>query len=160
MDEESIVLQLQRAREGGVALRVYRKAIMGKVCVKLLDQYTGKQVEVLLVGEPGKALVEDLEVSLYTPMEVSYFERQNRSLIERGTLILVSEKGVTPLSLENAISDERITELLTGTFAALASEVKKISSVTTLNRMLKAAEELNRPVKTVNLIKAQIEKIQ
>ena len=160
MDEESIVLQLQRAREGGVAMRVYRKAIVGKVCVKLLDQYTGKQVEVLLTGEPGKALMEDIEVSLYTKMEVNYFERQNRGLIERGSLILVSEEGNTPVRMENAISDEQITELLTGTYTVLAAAIKKISSVTTLNRILKVAEDLNRLIKTINLIKSQIEKVQ
>lgn len=161
MTLNNIVLsQIMKAQEEGAPLKVYRKVITGKVVVRTIDTYTGNPTEMLIPGTTPTTEKVDLEVPLWTPYEVSYFEKNNKSLIESGVLIPVGAKSEVEVSFDNALTDEQITEMLTSHFLSLKGKLEKITSETTLQRVLTIAEELNRPAKTLAAIKARLEELQ
>lgn len=158
--ENTIVAEILRAQQNGAPLVTYRKAIMGRLVVRVLDPYRGIGSEVMLQGDPRKTEPTELEVSLYTPLEVKYFEKYNRTLIEKGSLVPVSSAAELLVNRVNALSDEEIDTLVTASYFTLTSKLAEVTSEVTLQRILEAAERLNRPAKTLNTIKARIATVQ
>ena len=157
---DNIVSQIMLAQENGVPRRIYRKAIVGRVIVRSIDPFSGGRTEVLIQGDPRKTDASDLEISLWTQLEVKFFEKANKSLIEAGSLVLVEERSVDTINYDNAISDAQIEELVVAPYFTFKSEVNKLSSETTLQRVLKIAEDLNRPANTLKLLKLRLEELQ
>jgi len=157
---DNIVSQIMLAQENGVPKRIYRKAIVGRVIVRSIDPFSGGRTEVLIEGDPQVTEAADLEVSLWTSLEVKYFEKANKGLIENGSLIRVEERSVETINYDNAISDAQIAELVVAPYFTLKSEINKLSSETTLQRILKIAEDLNRPAKSMRLLMLRLEEIQ
>lgn len=160
MDNEKTIISQLLAAQGGEPLQVYRKAIRGVVIVKVIDPYTANPAELILQGELDSASPEDLEVPLYTELEVSYFQRYNRSLIESGSLVLLSEKTDVTVNFSNAMDDEAMRDVVNSPYFSLKKTVNNLTSPTALRRLLKMAEEENRPAKTLSLIKLRLEEVQ
>jgi len=156
----SIVTAIMVAQEKGEPERVYRKAIVGRVIARVIDPYSGERAEVLIEGVPGKEDASKLEVSLWTPFEVKFFEQFNKGLIENGSLILVSERTEFQVDMSNALSDERLGEIVTSPFLSLRKSLREITSETTLHRLLKKAKDVSRPSKTVQEIELRLEEVQ
>lgn len=160
METNTIVEQIMKAQEMGTPLAVYRKTILGKVVVRILDPFSGKPNDVLIHGEPGKTANDDLEVCLWTPVEIKFFEKYNKSLIEKGSVVLVGQKSENTIDRTNSLNDQEITDLLSGNYAQLKSTVNQLTSETTLQRVLRIATEMNRPAKTIQMLQERIEEVQ
>lgn len=160
--ENSIAGNILMAQEKGVPIKVYRKAIVGKVIVRIVDPFSlsGEKAELLLEGAPNKVDASEIEVKLWTDFEVKYFERFNKGLIERGSLVRVDKPTEFVLKDTNAMSDDELKELAVARFFALTKQLSEITSETTLQRLLKAAKDLNRPSKTIETIALRIEELQ
>jgi hypothetical protein len=157
---DSIVAQIMRAQEEGEPEKVYRKAIVGKVVARVIDPFSGERAEVLIEGDPSKVDKSELEISLWTPLEVSYFERFNKGLIESGSLVLANEQSKFKVDYNNALSDEQLEEIVTARFFSMQKSLGQITSETTLQRLLDKAKEVNRPAKTIQEIETRLEEIQ
>jgi hypothetical protein len=157
---DSIVAQIMQAQDSGEPEKVYRKAIVGKVIAQVIDPFSGSRTEVLITGVPGKVDNSELEISLWTPMEVKFFERFNKGLIENGSLVVASEKSELRVNYSNALSDEELAEVVTSKFFSMQKTLSEITSETTMQRLLAKAKELNRPSKTVQEIELRLEEIQ
>lgn len=158
--QDSLVKQIMLAQDLGIPAKVYRKVIVGKVCVKMLDPFSGQSTEVLIEGDPKTTSPADLEISLWTSPEVRFFEKLNRGLIENGSLVVAEGKTEDPVDFTNALSDEELEALVTDRFFTFKKALLEITSETTAQRILKAAERMNRPVATMNLIRDHIESLQ
>lgn len=160
MDTQTIVGQIIAAQENGEPQAIYRKTILGKVIVKALDQFTGKAVDIILYGVPGKDPDEDIEICLWAPIEVKFFERYNKGLIEKGSLAKVDSMAETVINRTNSLNDDEIKELVSGNYRRLESTLSDITSEATLQRVYKLAVELNRPAKTLGVIQTRVEEVQ
>jgi len=160
--ENSIAGGILMAQEKGQPEKVYRKAIMGKLVVKIVDPFSlsGDKAELLIEGDPNKVDASDIEINLWTPFEVQYFERFNKGLIEKGSLVRVDKPTDFVLKDTNAMSDEELKETATAPFFTLTKTLSEITSETTLQRLLKTAKDLSRPSKTIQTIELRIEELQ
>ena len=157
---DSIVSQIMRAQEGGVPEKVYRKVIVGKIIARVIDPFSGDRAEVLVEGDPRNTDKSDLEISLWTPLEVAYFEKYNKGLIEKGSIVQVGEQSEFKIDRGNALSDEELEEVCTSPFFSMQKTLGQITSETTMQRLLEAAKRLNRPAKTLQEIELRLEQIQ
>jgi hypothetical protein len=158
--ENNVVAAIMLAQEQGEPVKVYRKAIVGKVIARVIDPFSGERAEVLISGDPKNTAASELEISLWTPFEVKYFEQFNKGLIEKGSLVLAQNRTEFKVDYTNALSDEQLVELVTSPFFTMRKALRDITSETTLQRMLKTAKESNRPAKTVQEIELRLEEIQ
>lgn len=155
-----IVAEIMAAQQSGEPLRTYRKAITGKVAVRVLNPFSGEPAEAIIYGEPNKAASAELEINLWTPTELKYFETYNRGLIQSGTLVVVSKRSDHPLNTINAQDDDALRDLVTSPFLRLKKVLGEITSETTLQRALVIAEEENRSAKVLGLIKERLADLQ
>ncbi len=158
--QDGIVAEIMKAQSQGEPLKVYRKAITGKVIVKIIDEFSGDRAELLLEGDPKNTELSEIEVSLWTPMEVTFFERFNKSLIEKGSLIVADRKSEVEIDFSNAIDEEGIKELVTEPYFSMQKHLNNITSETTLQRVLEVAKQVNRPAKTLETIELRLEEVQ
>lgn len=86
------------------------------------------------------------------------FKVANKYAIEKGLIIETDEPSVD-WDTTNAISDEKAVELVKN-YLALKSELPKITSLPTMQKLLNAAHDQDRPNKTIKLIEARLEEIQ
>lgn len=157
---DGIVAEIMRAQNEGDPLKVYRKAIIGKIIARVIDPFSGERAEVLVEGHPKNTPVADLEISLWTPLEVTYFEKFNRGIIENGSLIVVGGRSDDIVNFSNALSDEDLERICTEPFFSMRKDIKKITSETTMQRLLTLAKEVNRPARTLQEIELRLEEIQ
>lgn len=157
---DGIVAEIMRAQAEGDPLKVYRKAIVGKIIARVIDPFSGERAEVLVEGHPAKTPVADLEISLWTPLEVTYFEKFNRGIIENGSIVVVDGKSEDIINFSNALSDEDLERICTEPFFSLRKDIKRITSETTMQRLLATAKRINRPARTLQEIELRLEEIQ
>jgi len=158
--EENLVTQILMAQERGVPEKVYRKVIVGKVVVRIIDPFSGKRTELLVEGDPKVTDPAELEVSLWTPLEVKFFEKFNKGLIENGSLVVAGSKSERIINFANALSDEELKDLVTDRYFTFKKRLGEITSETTVQRLLQIAKDVNRPAKTLQTIELRLEEIQ
>lgn len=128
----------------------FRKTILGKVHVLVLDPFTGKVEEVILEGDPRK-LPQGSFIELWDKKGEMFFRRANRKHFEKGSLsemFKVPEEQVSP----NQITDEQIDEVLNKPFLALDKKLNEFTSTAPVARFLNRARELDKSVKVVKRI--------
>jgi hypothetical protein len=136
----------------------YIKATLGRVVVKILDPITGQQVEVVLSGDP-KLKEESCILDLWTSTEQTYFERNNKQILGDGLLVDFKE-SIEAVPTANNVSDAQIIEALTGKFFQVKKLLDGFTATAPVERMLTLAEEMNRPVKTIDAIKGKLAELQ
>lgn len=136
----------------------YIKAVLSRVSVKILDPISLRESEVILSGDPSKE-EQSCILDLWTPMELVYFERNNRQILSEG-LVIEYNKSVKPVASVNVISDDEIDAALNDRFFTLKNLLDKFTSPAPVARVLAKAQELNKPVKTIDAIKARLSELQ
>jgi hypothetical protein len=136
----------------------YIKATLGRVVVKILDPITGQQVEVVLSGDP-KLKEESCILDLWTSTEQTYFERNNKQILGEGLLVDFKE-SIEAVPTANNVTDTQIVDALTGKFFQVKKLLDGFTSTAPVERMLTLAEEMNRPVKTIDAIKGKLAELQ
>lgn len=85
------------------------------------------------------------------------FKIANRESLEKGYIMETTEPSVD-WDTSNAISDEKAAELVK-TYIGLKNELPKLTSLAIVKKLLAAAEEQDRPTKTIRLIEARINEL-
>ena len=136
----------------------YIKVTLGRVSCKILDPISGEQVEVILEGDP-KLKPDTCILEIWTQVEDTYFQRANKSILNEGLVISYESEAIT-VEFPNSVSDEDMTEALAGKFMQVKNLLDKFTSTVPAERMLNLAEDMNRPVKTIDAIKARLSELQ
>lgn len=134
------------------------KAVISRVSVKILDPVSLQPSEVILMGDP-KDEPEDSILDLWTPVEVVYFERNNKQILKEG-LIVEYNKSIKTEPSVNLLSDEEIDTILNDRFFTLKNTLDKLTSPAPVHRILMRAEQLDKPTKTVKAIQARLSELQ
>lgn len=119
--------------------------------VFVADPETGK---VTLIRKEFDYEQEVLEI--YSENELKLFQRLNRHNIENG--VLVTYENTSPgVDLSNVLSDSEVAEIAaTKQVLSLRKRLQAFTSAYTLQRIQKAAEELDRPHSIMKVIQERI----
>jgi len=90
--------------------------------------------------------IEDITITLWTDMGHEYFRRANKILIQRGYIAPYTAEVVEEISV-NEIEDAVLV-------------LKKFTSPVPVMRMLRLAQELNKPVGTISAIQKRLSELQ
>lgn len=151
------------AMQEGDPVASYRKTVLGKVYVTVLNVFSKEPEMVQLYGQPGEP---KSIISVWSIPEDIFFQRSNRRLLEKGSVIRVDlpkradlPAPATPVSLEQS-SDEVLRQLVNSRFKALEAALNKTGSEALVYRLLTLAQEEEKSEKIINAIKLRLTEIQ
>lgn len=146
----------------GKPYKSYIKTILGKVFIETLDPFSNAPFGTLLVGNPRTPDATCI-VDVWSPMEDAFFRRRNRKHLESGTLIQYERTSdatdIKPEFMADA-SDEKLIELLGKKYLALITDLNKITSEVTIQRLITLARENEKSVKILAAIEARLSELQ
>ena len=142
------------AMQEGLPLASYKKTIFAQLRVKILDPIRLMEEEVILKGDP-ELNEESCQVKIWSSAEDKYLRRNNKFHFESGALVPFSAAQEESFQV-NQISDEEIEAVLIQPFFTLKNKLESFTSTIPVRRFLSAAERLNRPVRTIELLKKKL----
>jgi len=151
LKDEAIRREVQEVMQEGKPYATYKKTVLGRVLVRLLDPIRLIETEVVLSGDPNDN-PESAIVSVWSSSEDKYLQRNNKPHLESGMLI-PCEPAEMEISNLNQISDEDVEEILSQPYFTLKNRLSTFTSTVPVRRFLIMAEKMNRPIKTIDYIK-------
>lgn len=144
------------AMQEGTPLKRYRKTILGKVCVAVLNPFSGEPEEIILEGNPSNPKdLDNLVIDIWDVQQDQFFIRFNKNHFRSGTIEEFDVKVVLEEPSPNVISDGEIREALNKPFLALKALLNKFTEVAPVYRTLVIAEELEKSEKILNFIRGR-----
>ena len=139
----------------------FKKAVLGRVRVFVLDPFSDKAEEVILTGDPFKN-EEGCFVHVWSDKQKMFFENTNRVHFKSGNVIpyVTKEKKKSQAEAYNTISDEEIKEVLSQPYFTLQNLLNKLTSTAPAFRFLHLARELEKSEKIIQSIEARIAELQ
>lgn len=158
--------QVFSAMQAEEPLATYRKTILGKVFVEVLDPFSHAVQGLLLHGQKG---ADSAQVDVWSVQEDLFFRRRNKKQFETGMLVKVAQPKptdaplpVAPKKLEQ-YSDEELRELVdyqSKHFMALQKTLANVTSEAVVYRILELAKELEKSDKTITAIETRLAELQ
>jgi len=148
-------LKVFSAMQEGKPLATYRKTILGRVAITILDPFTDKPTGIILTGT---ATSEDAKIDVWTVREELFLKRMNRSHFETGIL----KKVETPVAEEKdkvapVYSDEELEDILKLAYISLQKQLVEIEDPAILNRLVEKAKELEKTPKVIEVINNRLQ---
>jgi hypothetical protein len=147
--------------QDGEPLARYKKTILGKVHVTVLDEFSQEPQELILSGDYAKTSERDgTMVEIWSDKANAFFKKINRKHFEAGRLSAV--EGPLPKLPEspNSISDEKLDEMLQMKFLAFKAKLDKFTDEAPVFRLLNRARELEKSDAIVGRIEEKLSEIQ
>jgi hypothetical protein len=141
--------------------KVYKKAIKGvvggRILIKRGDAYV--EEEFLLVGDPATTDIDKITLEVTDEVSEKHFVRNNKATLTNGYLIETSNPGLA-VDMTNAVSDGYLHDLLKEPFTQLKVKLNQFTSPVPVQRLLTIANTENKPIKTIELIKQTIVRLE
>ena len=153
------------AMQTGNPFKTYKKTILGKVYVKIIDPFKadqGVESDVMLHGDPRRN-DEGCFVDVWTEKEDVYLRRMNPSHFKEGVLIAYDrtrhpvESDVNPF---NVMTDEELFELLNSPFFKLQNAYNKMTSPAPVMRLLDMAHQEEKSEKIIRALEGRLSELQ
>jgi len=150
------------AMQTGEPYKTYKKVILGKVFLRVLDPFDDKQIGIHLVGNPKR---NDEGCFFYTwdDKQDVFLKRMNKAHFKNGTIIeteLKPKKSDQNEKLYSDYTEEDIEEIVKAKFFKLKEVLEDAESEAFVYRILTKAEELERPEATMDAIRNRLSDIQ
>lgn len=148
------------AMQEGEPIKRYKKTILGKVHVVVLNPFSEEPEGVILEGNPGK--IDDLPnmiVELWTPKQALFFEKMNKKHLDAGRLVITEKPIVLPDS-PNILSEDEIDQILGSKFMVLKNRLVKFTDSAPVFRLLNRARELDVSEKYIKHIEERLTELQ
>ena len=149
-----------KAMQEGKPYARYIKTIIGSLAVNILDPVRILPTTVVLVGDPAKCDPESIVVDVWTPAEDRYLKAHNRDHFESGRLVPYDPSNTADKVMVNQITDAEIEALILDSVGRLKRKLSEFTSDVPIRRILAKAEAMNRPVRTINLIKQELARFE
>jgi len=137
--------------------RIFKKAIKGAVGGTFING-RGEVEEFLLKGDPNTKDIEQITVEVYDGEAEKYFIKHNKNAVVNGYLVEITEGYEMTLDEINAVSDGYLKDLLKQPFMKMKKRVEEFTSPVPVDRLLAFALEADKPFKTVEFLKASLNK--
>jgi len=164
-------VRISGARMEGEPFARYKKTIVGKVYVTILDPFLDQPVGVILEGVPEKGAIVQRKfrgpdpldtqiVEVWDARQDSFFRKVNKKHFDAGRLMLIEgELPVAPVS-PNALSDAELDVILSSRFLALQNRLNALTDEAPLFRLLNRARELEKSEKIIKHIEERLAEVQ
>lgn len=150
------------AMSGGKPYKTYKKVILGRVFVTVLNMSTGVPTPegIIMSGDPGKNEQGTL-YDVFSEQEDYFFRKMNQSHFQEGIIIEYKRnpEQVRERTIEE-FTDEELKSLIAKPFLALQNTLNKTSSVATLYRILGLAREMDKSEKVIRAIESRLSEVQ
>ena len=146
------------AMQTGKPLVSYKKTILGKAYVTVLNPFSGTPEGRILYGDD-----EDAIVDIWSEKEKAFFLRMNKNHFKSGVIIEYErpeKEEITEEEKYNSLPDEEMKKLLSSRFFTLQAALNKMTSAAPVYRLLQLAEELEKSEKVVAAIKARLSELE
>lgn len=154
--------EIYGAMMGGTPYKTYKKQILGRVYVTVLNMMTGTPTPegIILSGDPRKN-EPGCFYDVFSPQEEYYFRNKNKFHFDSGVLIEVQrQQEVTRERTIEEFSDEELKALINKPFLALQATLNKTNSVATLYRIETLARDLEKSEKVMKAITSRLSEVQ
>jgi len=156
MDVENSVIF--SAKQTGTPYRSYRKTILGKVYVTVLNPFSNQPEGLLLEGD---AADQKSEIDMWSERDDVFFRRMNKVHFDEGAIIeFKRDTSVVPERTIEAFSDEELKAVINQKYLALLATLNKTDKEAVLYRMLKVAQELDKSEKIIKIIESRLAEVQ
>lgn len=158
-------IKLFEAMQEDKPVAIYRKTILGKVAVSVINPFSGNPEVILLEGNPKDKENDSCYVKLYSSDHLLFFERMNKRLIQAGYVIRddsfldKSEEKQEAKPFEQYTDDE-FAELLDKPFPYIAKVISKINNPIVMRRILEVAREVNKSNKIISTLETRLAELE
>lgn len=154
--------QMYSAMQSDNPYATYKKVILGKASVKVINPFSENPEEVILKGNPGKN-EEGCFIDVWSLEQDMFFQRINETLIKQGVLVPYNREAkpiIKTVNEYNVKTDEELYELLTEPFFTLKAALEKMDSEAPVQRLLRIAEDEEMSEKKIKHIRARLAELQ
>lgn len=143
----------------GVPVSSYKKTILAKVQIDVINPWSGQREYVIMYGDPKKN-EEGTIYDVWSEQEDTYFRRANKRHFETGTLAKYTRKSSVVEKNPNEITDEEIEKILKSPYFSMTSKLAEFTAVAPVYRFLEMAKELEKSEKFIKAIEARISELE
>jgi len=156
------------AMQIGKPLKVYKKVILAKVFVQILNPYSGLPEGTILQGIPSRN-DEGCFVPIWSAKEDVFFVSMNKIHILDGAISEVPvEVYMSAMSLESddkkinygSFTEQQVEDIVNSKFMSLRATLNKADSESFIYRLLDKAKELEKSDAITKAITARLSEIQ
>jgi hypothetical protein len=144
--------------QDGKPFATYRKTILGKVCVSVLNPFDGQPILIILEGDPKKS--DKAFIDTWNEREDLFFRRQNARLFEIGSIIADKKLEVEIKKTIEQFTDDELRKVINTPYLGFKAAIEKLESEATLYRILMLAKEMEKSNKIVKAIESRLSFIQ
>lgn len=140
----------------------YKKVILGKASVKVINPFSENPEEHILEGNPGKN-DKGCFVDVWSVEGDMFFQKMNELLLKQGVLVSYDRESkplVVDINEYNVMDDKELFELLKAPFFSLEAALNKMDSEAPVQRMLVIAEQEEISSKRIGHIEARLAELQ
>jgi hypothetical protein len=153
-------LSTYSAMQTGNPYRTYKKTVLGRVYVSVIDPFSEQPTGILLYGDPKRG-DESCFIDMWSERDDLFFKKMNKVHFASGYIIESPrpEKVQVEIPIEQ-YSDEQLKGVINLKFLALQAKLNKIESEAVLLRMVDIAENIEKSAAIIRAIKARLSEIQ
>lgn len=147
------------AMQTGSPYRTYKKAILGKVYLTILDPFSLKPDGIILFGNPRNN-DKNCFFSVWSVQEDVFLRKVNEVHFEKGTIVEWSTEQKEGKKQYSAYTEAEVTDIVNSHYVKLQSVLNTIDSEAFLIRLLNKAEDLEKSEKITTRIQARLAELQ
>lgn len=146
------------AMQAGNPLATYRKTILAKVFINILNPFSGNPEGIILYGDPKND--ESARIDTWSEKEDLFFRRMNKNHFTNGTLLKIERETTPEVRTVEQYSDMELGELLRLKYYSLQSKLGEIESAPVLMRLVDIAREQEKSEKIIKTLEARLSEIE
>jgi len=159
MNSQAINSDIFSAMQTEKPYKRYKKVILGKVYLTVLNPFSMQPDGMILQGNP-RTNDKGCFIEVWTPQEDVFLRRMNEVHFNDGTLVEWKEKSPKKEKTYSEYSEDDVVEIINSHHLTLSNTLNKINSEAFLLRLLSKAEELEKSDKIIKRIEARLSEVQ
>lgn len=155
-------LEIFSAMQEGKPYRVFKKTVLSKVVVNVINPFTGEVESEVMYGNPAKN-DEGCFLEVWDVQGYQFVKNMNKGHFNKGYLIEVKKKAervITDVEKLHQASDEELEEILNTPWFGFQAAINKMESEAPLTRLLEMARKQEKSEKYTQFIEARIAEVQ
>ena len=146
------------AMQTGIPFKSYRKTILGKVYVTVLNPFSNQPEGLLLEGD---AADQKSVIDVWTEKDDIFFRRMNKVHFDEGAIIeFKKDTNAVPERTIEAFTDEELKGVINQKYLALLATLNKTDKEAVLYRMLTIAQSMEKSEKIIKIIESRLAEVQ
>lgn len=148
------------AMQTGEPYRTYKKSILGKVYLTVLNPFNTKESQGIILSGNPRTNDKGCFLKIWTLQEDVFLRKMNEYHFEQGNIVEWHSKPEPERKLYSAYTEDEVAEIVNSHHLKLQNTLNSIESEAFLLRLLDKADELEKSDKIVAKIQARLAEVQ